>query len=120
MSYQARMTTRDVEIGGATIPAGKKVLLVYGSGNRDESAFASADRFDPERPVERSLAFGEGLHFCLGAPLARLEARVALEEVLARIPDYRVVGPVVWSQASVLRGPVSLPVVLEPAASVAT
>jgi cytochrome P450 len=120
VSYQARMTTRDVEIGGATIPAGKKVLLVYGSGNRDESAFPSPDRFDPERPVERNLAFGEGVHFCLGAPLARLEARVALEEVLARIPDYRVLGPVVWSQASVLRGPVSLPVVLEPAASVAT
>ncbi len=92
VSYQARMTTRDVEIGGATIPAGKKVLLVYGAGNRDEAAFASADRFDPERTVERHLAFGEGLHFCLGAPLARLEARIALEEVLARIPGYRVIG----------------------------
>jgi cytochrome P450 len=120
VSYQARMTTRDVEIGGATIPAGKKVLLVYGAGNRDEATFVSADRFDPGRTGERHLAFGEGLHFCLGAPLARLEAKIALEEVLARIPGYRVIGEVVWSQASVLRGPVSLPVVFEPAASVAT
>jgi cytochrome P450 len=113
VSWQARMTTRDVEIGGATIPAAKKVLLVYGSGNRDKAAYAQADRFDPERSVVRNLAFGEGLHFCLGAPLARLEARVALEEVLARIPDYRVAGRVEWSQTSVLRGPVKLPVVLE-------
>jgi cytochrome P450 len=55
-------------------------------------------------------AFGEGLHFCLGAPLARLEARIALQVVLERIPSYRVVGPVEWSGTSVLRGPVRLPV----------
>jgi cytochrome P450 len=114
VSYQARMTTRDVNIGGSTIPAGRKVLLVYGSGNRDAEAFEEAGSFDPSRGSERHLAFGEGIHFCLGAPLARLEARVALEEVLARIPDYRVSGPVEWSQASVLRGPVRLPVEFTP------
>ena len=106
------MTTCPVEIGGHTIPEGKKVLLMYASANRDEATFPEADRFDPQRAFARHLSFGEGIHFCLGAPLARLEARVALEEVLRRIPDYRVVGPVEWTMASVLRGPVRLPVEL--------
>jgi cytochrome P450 len=100
--WQSRLTTRDVELDG-TIPAGKKVLVVYASANHD-----------PACPDGRHLAFGEGVHFCLGAPLARLEARVALEEVLARIPDYRLAGPVEWTQAPVLRGPVRLPVEFTP------
>jgi cytochrome P450 len=114
VSYQARMTTREVEIGGSTIPEAKKVLLVYGSANRDGAVFDAPDKLDTDRASERHLAFGEGVHFCLGAPLARLEARVALGEVLARFPDYRVVGPVEWSQTSVLRGPVRLPAELAP------
>jgi cytochrome P450 len=112
VTQQARMTTRDVEIDGVTIPKGKKVLLVFASANRDEAVFDEAARFDPTRAPQRNLAFGEGLHFCLGAPLARLEARVALEAVLERIPHYRVVGPIEWSRTSVLRGPVRLPVQL--------
>ena len=112
VTHQARMTTRPVEIAGHTIPEGKKVLLMYASANRDAAAFPEADRFDPQRESARHLSFGEGIHFCLGAPLARLEARLALEEVLRRIPGYRVVGPVEWSMASVLRGPVRLPVEL--------
>jgi cytochrome P450 len=107
---EARATTRDVEIGGTVIPRGKKVLLVYGSANRDESEFSRSEELDLSREVKRHLAFGEGIHYCLGAPLARLETRVALEEILARVPEYEVTGPVIWNQASVLRGPVSLPV----------
>jgi cytochrome P450 len=110
VSNQARMTKRDTELRGCVIPKGKKVLLVYGSANRDETAFPRADELDLDRPPARHVSFGEGIHFCLGAPLARLEARVALEELLRRIPEYRVTGPVQWSPASVLRGPVSLPV----------
>lgn len=110
VSQQARLTTRDVQIGEVTIPKGKKVLLVYASGNRDEDASSQSEQFDPMRAPERHLAFGEGIHFCLGAPLARLEARIALEEILERIPQYKVSGPVEWSQATVLRGPVRLPV----------
>jgi cytochrome P450 len=110
VSEEARSTTRDAQIRGVTIPKGKKVLLIYGSGNRDEDAFSQSEQFDPKRAPDRHLAFGEGIHFCLGAPLARLEARIALEEILERIPDYRVSGPIQWSQATVLRGPVRLPV----------
>jgi cytochrome P450 len=109
VSQQARMTTRDVEVDGITIPEGKKVLLMFGSANRDEGVFSDAGRFDPSRPPQRHLAFGEGIHFCLGAPLARLETRVALEAILERIPNYRITGPIVWSRTSVLRGPVRLP-----------
>jgi cytochrome P450 len=110
VSQQARMTTRDVEIQGVTIPKGQKVLLMYGSANRDEETFERSEEFEPARGAERHLAFGEGIHFCLGAPLARLEARIALEEILTRLPRYKVSGPIEWARATVLRGPVRLPV----------
>jgi cytochrome P450 len=109
VTHQARMTTRDVEVNGIVIPKGKKVLLMYASGNRDDAAFPDAALLDIDRPGGRHLSFGEGIHFCLGAPLARLEARIALEQILRRFPDYRVTGPVAWTMASVLRGPVRLP-----------
>jgi cytochrome P450 len=86
----ARVLTRDVGLHGETMPAGKKVLLLIGSANRDERAFERADAFDVRRPPRPSLAFGYGIHVCLGASLARLEGRVALEEVLPRMPDYEV------------------------------
>jgi hypothetical protein len=109
VSWQARMTTRDIDVDRVTIPKGKKVLLMYGSANRDESVFANADEYTPDRPLTRHLSFGEGIHFCLGAPLGRLEARIALEEILRRIPNYRITGAIQWSRTSVLRGPISLP-----------
>ena len=111
VSWQARMTTRDVEVDGVAIPKGKKVLLMYGSANRDESVYPDADSYAPDRQAKRRrhLSFGEGTHFCLGAPLARLEARIAVEEILRRIPNYRIDGEIQWAHASVLRGPLSLP-----------
>ncbi len=112
VQVDCRSTTRDVEVDGARIPAGSEVLMMYGSANRDPAAFAEPDRFDLDRTGSRHMAFGDGIHFCLGAPLARLEARVALEEVLARIPGYRVVGPVERYHTAVLRGIVGLPVEL--------
>lgn len=87
----ARTTTREVELHGVRIPAGAKVQMNYASANRDERAFAQADRFDVDRVDQRHLAFGHGIHFCLGAALARLEGRVGLEELLARFPHHRVV-----------------------------
>jgi cytochrome P450 len=86
-----RVTTRDVEIGGATIPEGAVVQLLYGSANHDESVFEDPTVFRPGRPgIERHLAFGRGTHFCLGAPLARLEMRVAMATLSRRFPDLHV------------------------------
>jgi len=88
--YMVRATTRDYEIHGATIPKGEQVVLLIGAANHDPRQFHAPERFDIHRELERHLAFGFGVHFCLGARLARLEARVAMEEIHARIPDYEV------------------------------
>ena len=87
----ARTTTRPVELHGAAIPAGRKVLLLYGSANRDEREFGqTAGACDVTRKARRHLAFGYGPHHCMGAAAARLQARVALEELLARCPRFAV------------------------------
>jgi cytochrome P450 len=88
--YMVRTTTRDVRIHDETIPAGERVMLLIGAGNHDPRQFDSPEHFDIGRTMERHLAFGFGVHFCLGARLARLEARIALEEIHRRLPDYEV------------------------------
>ncbi len=88
-----RTTSREVTLHGVTIPAGGRVVLVYGAANRDERRFTDPDRFDVTRGRFRHLGFGEGMHGCLGAPLARLEAKVALEEALPVLGDYTIAGP---------------------------
>ena len=85
-----RTTTQDHAIDGVTIPADSKVMLLYGSANRDEEAFEEPDRFNVERDPNNHIAFAVGIHYCLGAPLARLEARIALEEVLAHMREIRI------------------------------
>jgi cytochrome P450 len=87
---QARYVARDVEHHGQTVAEGSVMLLLNGSGNLDERQFPDADRFDVRRDIGHHLSFGYGLHFCLGAALARLEGRVALDEVLQRWPDWEV------------------------------
>ncbi len=85
-----RVTTQEVELGGATIPEGAQLQLLYAAGNRDEAEFKEAADFQMKRDnAAAHLAFGGGVHFCLGASLARLEARIALETLTARIPDIR-------------------------------
>jgi hypothetical protein len=86
----ARSVTADFSYQGHAMKRGQKVLLLIGSANRDERVFAQPDVFDVHRDASQHLSFGRGTHFCLGAALARLEARVALEEVLRRIPDYEI------------------------------
>ena len=92
LQVAGRTTTREVELHGVTIPAGGRVFLVYGSANRDERQYDEPERFDVSRKQLRHLSFSEGLHGCLGAPLARLEARVALEVALPRMRDLRISG----------------------------
>ena len=85
-----RITTAAVTLGGVDIPAGARLVMVYGSANRDEAVFDDPDQFCPDRSrLKEQIAFGKGIHFCLGAALSRLEARVALEELSQRIPSFR-------------------------------
>ncbi len=84
----ARIATCDIAMHDTVIPAGDRVLLLIGSANRDDAVFADADRYDIDRDATATLSFGLGRHFCMGASLARLESRVALEELVARVGDY--------------------------------
>ncbi len=86
----ARTTTTDIGIHDQTIPSGSRVALLIGSGNRDERVFYQPDLYDIRRDTRNSLSFGQGTHFCLGASLARLEARVSLEELHRRIPNFEI------------------------------
>src|ERR1700749_876774 len=93
LQLTARTAMREVTFHGVTIPAGGRVVLVTGAANRDERQFPDPDTFDITRSRSRHLGFGEGVHGCLGAPLARLEARIALEEALPLLGDYQLAGP---------------------------
>ncbi len=77
-------------MAGTTVPADSKVLLLTGSAGRDERKYPDADRFDIHRSFDHHVSFGYGIHFCLGAALARMEGRIALEETLARFPEWSV------------------------------
>ena len=104
-----RTATQDVAIAGVTIPRGAVVAPLSGSANRDERVFPDPDRFDVTRASKEQLAFGHGIHFCLGAALARLEARVAFEELLPRLRDpIRADERVTWTNVLTLRGPTAL------------
>jgi cytochrome P450 len=109
-----RTAAMEVELGGRRIPAGDFLVMLYASGNRDESIFGpTADRLDIGRPpTPAHVAFGFGEHLCLGAALARLEARVFFEELLARFPAYELVGPVEYVSSTLVRGAARMPIVL--------
>ena len=108
---QARLVTHPVEWHGQTIPAYSKLALLTGSAGRDEREYAEPDRFDVERNFDRHVTFGYGVHFCLGANLARLEARVVLEETLDRLPEWHVdEAEIELVRTSTVRGPVHVPV----------
>jgi cytochrome P450 len=115
---QARTTTRPVERHGRTIPEGVKVLILFGSAGRDEREYPDADRFDIHRRIERHLTFGHGIHYCLGAALARLEAQVAFEELLRRVPDWQIdadQSELDRIRSYMVRGPARLPLAFTPA-----
>lgn len=107
----ARTTTRDVTVGHTTIPAGRKTLLLYGSGNRDERQYgADAAELDVTRRPRNILTFSHGAHHCLGAAAARMQSRVALTELLTRCPDFEVdESAMVWAGGNYVRRPLSIP-----------
>jgi cytochrome P450 len=105
-----RLTAVDTELGGVQLPRGSMVMIFLASANHDATRFAEPDRFDPARAGQAGLAFGHGIHHCLGAALARLEARLMLEELAARFVRFEhLSGPVQWNLALHVRGPVALP-----------
>jgi cytochrome P450 len=109
---QARYVTQDVDHDGQVVPAGSAILLLNGSGNRDDRKFPDGDRFDITRKIDHHIAFGYGLHFCLGAALARMEGRVALDEVLQRFPSWEVDWDgATQARTSTVRGWERLPVI---------
>ena len=108
---QARYVMKDVEHHGQVVPEGSAILLLNGSGNRDDRKFPDGDSFDIHRRIDHHLSFGYGIHFCLGAALARLEGRVALDEVLQRFPTWEVDWDnAVQARTSTVRGWERLPV----------
>ena len=110
-----RKTTADVALHGQMIPQGSLVLPMIGSANRDAKQFVEPDRFDITRDPNPHIAFGHGPHFCLGAPLARLEARIALEDLFARLDNVRLASDEPWVPREALHvyGPSRLPIVFE-------
>jgi cytochrome P450 len=111
-----RTTVRDVEFAGATIPTGQTVIAWTGSANRDETKFDCPDRFDIQRQPNPHLSFGMGIHFCLGAPLTRLESRVALRIMFERLRNIQraSIGPLELNRGFILHGVTSLPLRFEP------
>lgn len=105
-----RMTTTETELGGVRLPSGTMLMMALGVANRDPARFADPDRCDPVRGSQGSLTFGHGMHFCLGAALARLEGRLMLEELATRFVRFeKLPGEIQWNQTIHVRGPVALP-----------
>ena len=105
-----RRTVREVALHGQVIPAGVRLLLVWAAANRDEREFEHPERFDITRQIKRHLSFGHGIHYCLGANLARLEARVAFEELLARHPEYALEQQPRWVTSRWARAHAAIPI----------
>jgi cytochrome P450 len=110
-----RTATCDTELRGKKIRGGDKVVMFYGSANRDERVFANPDRFDVARTPNEHIAFGGGgTHFCIGAHIARIEIQVMLREILTRLPDMEPAGPAEWLPSNFISGPQRLAVRFSP------
>jgi cytochrome P450 len=116
VQWMFRATKREIEVGGQKIPAGKLVLPMIGSANRDPRQFPDPNRFDIARDPNPHIAFGHGVHFCLGAPLSRLEARIALPDLLSRLRGLKLASAEPWEPRTALNvhGPSRLPIRFEP------
>ncbi|HEY4388695.1 MAG TPA: cytochrome P450, partial [Ktedonobacteraceae bacterium] len=114
VQFSQRFALTDATLHGITIPRNSGIWLMLASGNRDPRRFAHPDTFDPDRPDNEHLGFGSGIHYCVGAPLARIEAHVALTELVRRLVNPRLVSdPPPYRPNAVLRGPQHLPVAFD-------
>ena len=112
--FRIRTTLTDIDIAGVTIPKGATVVLLFASGSRDPARFVEPDRFDPDRTDNQHLGFGGGIHYCVGAPLARLETHIALSTLVRRLVAPRLVtDPPAYRQNASLRGPQHLMVAFD-------
>jgi cytochrome P450 len=112
-SSTTRLALDDVQLGDVTIPKGSTVLIVMADADRDAERFEQPDRFDIRRDARGHIAFGHGLHYCLGAPLARLEGRIAIRGLLERCPSLALDADVTelpWTPGLLIRGARKLPV----------
>ncbi len=113
VQYRTRLALADIPLAGTTIPEGAPVVLLIASGNRDPARFADPERFDPDRRDNRHLGFGGGLHYCVGAPLARIEAEIALVALSRRLREPRLLAdPPPYRPGASLRGPSALPLAI--------
>lgn len=117
LNYFARTATEDTELGGVPVTEGQRLVLWYCAGSRDPQLFPDPDRFDITRTPGNHQAFGGGRHYCLGAPLARLELRILLEEVIRRLGQPVLAGPVRTAGSVLVNGLASLPITYTPTAS---
>src|SRR5260221_5363344 len=121
LQWLMRTPTSDIELHGQTIPAGRLVLPMVGSANRDPRQFPEPERFDVTRDPNPHIAFGHGIHSCLGAALARLEARIAISDLLERLPNFRLSSDDPWEPRKALNvlGPARLQIRFEPSRATA-
>ena len=118
VQFTGRVALEDITIGDVTIPKGQQSVILLASANRDPEVFADPDRLDITRAENRHLSFGHGIHYCVGAPLARLEAEIALGALVQRFPDMRLLADAPpYKENIVLRGLASLPVGISPGAA---
>lgn len=110
LRFLRRVSVKEWTEHGVTVPVGSPVVLLYGAANRDDRRWEEAERFDINRELKRHMAFGDGIHHCMGAPIARLEAQVALNTILARFPDYELVAEPRRIDSHMMNGYVEVPV----------
>ena len=109
LQHQVRTAREDLQIGGVPIRRGQRVVLMVGAANRDPDQFADPDRLDISRTPNQHLSFGLGVHYCLGAPLARLEAQIAFDVILRRMAAIRLSDPIIsWRHHTSQRNPIEL------------